>query len=81
MDGKPCYHLAGRPVRPGVGLEAWMPNGWLLGTFYWSGRDADRPRLIVTLLDEEVDGDLEVLEVLLNGHSRARWPRETGRTP
>lgn len=74
-DGRMRYLLAGDEVRVGDELEVYVneSNGWLYGTFQWSGRERHAPSLRVQL---KIPGESALsagdLDAVLPKHARVR---------
>ncbi|MFK7928878.1 MAG: hypothetical protein AB8H79_11870 [Myxococcota bacterium] len=74
-DGRLRYLLDGEEVRVGDEVEVFVnaDNGWLYGTFQWTGRERHAPSLKIQL---KVPGDAVAvageLDAVLPKHARVR---------
>lgn len=74
-DGRMRYLLGGDEVRIGDELEVFVneQNGWLYGTFQWSGRERHPPSLRVQLkVPEDPTAVAGNLDAALPKHARVR---------
>lgn len=74
-DGRLRYTLDGDEVRIGDELEVYVnaDNGWLYGTFQWTGRERHAPSLRVKLgIPADPSGYSGELDATLPKHARVR---------
>jgi hypothetical protein len=74
-DGRFRYTLDGEEVRVGDALEVFVngSNGWLYGTFQWTGRERHAPSLKVELrAPGQPDQFVGTLDATLPKHARVR---------
>lgn len=74
-DGRMEYLLDGEAVRVGDPLEVYVngTNGWLHGTFQWTGRERHAPSLKVALGDpDNAEAFVGTLDAVLPRHARVR---------
>jgi len=74
-DGRLRYMLDGDEVRVGDELEVYVnaANGWLYGTFQWTGRERHAPSLKIRLgIPDDADGYAGELDATLPKHARVR---------
>ena len=74
-DGRLRYFLDGEEVRVGDELEVYVnaDNGWLYGTFQWTGRERHPPSLRVRLgTPDDGEGFAGELDATLPKHARVR---------
>lgn len=76
-DGRLRYFLDGEPVHVGDELEVYVnaANGWLYGTFQWTGRERHPPSLRVKLgIPSDGEGYAGDMDATLPKYARARRP-------
>lgn len=76
-DGRLRYYLDGEEVRIGDPIEVYLneSNGWLYGSFQWTGRERHPPSLRVELRAPEQSGSfVGTLDATLPKHARVRRP-------
>ena len=76
-DGRMRYLLDGDEVRVGDELEVYVnqANGWLHGTFQWTGRERHAPSVRVELrAPEDPTAFVGTLDATLPKHARVRRP-------
>lgn len=76
-DGRHRYLLDGDEVRVGDPLEVYVnaSNGWLHGSFQWTGRERHAPSLRVELRAPDEAADfVGHLDATLPKHARVRRP-------
>lgn len=74
-DGRMRYTLDGEEVRVGDDLEVYVndANGWIYGTFQWTGRERHPPSLKVALKDPDDPGNfVGSMDATLPKHARVR---------
>ena len=74
-DGRVRYTLGGEEVRVGDDLEVFVndANGWLYGTFQWTGRERHPPSLKVALKDPaDASSFVGSMDATLPKHARVR---------
>lgn len=74
-DGRLRYFLDGEEVRVGDELEVYLnaSNGWMYGTFQWTGRERHAPSLRVKLgIPSDGEGYAGDLDATLPKHARCR---------
>lgn len=76
-DGRARYLLDGEEVRVGDPLEVYVnaSNGWLYGTFQWTGRERHAPSVRIDLRAPDEEGSfVGHLDASLPKHARVRRP-------
>ena len=74
-DGRLRYFLDGEEVRIGDPIEIYIneANGWMYGTFQWTGRERHPPSVRVELRAPEQSGSfVGTMDATLPKHARVR---------
>ena len=76
-DGRMRYYLDGEEVRVGDPIEVYIndANGWIYGSFQWTGRERHAPSVRVELRAPEESGSfVGNMDATLPKHARVRRP-------